>query len=78
MSKASSTFVCDPHTPEFQTNLFEIYRTLRDEYPVYHNAERDLWMLTRYADVLAALLDPETYSSAGVDEAQQLQPMLIF
>ena len=78
MSNLSRTFVCDPHTPEFQTNLFEIYRTLRDDYPVYHNAERDLWMLTRYEDVLAALRDSETYSSAGVDESQQLQPMLIY
>jgi len=74
----TSPFVCDPHTPEYQTNLFEIYRTLRDEFPVYHNAKRDLWMLTRYDDVLAALRDPETYSSAGVSEALQLQPMLIY
>jgi cytochrome P450 len=78
MNQPSTTFVCDPHTPEFQKNLFEIYRTLRDEYPVYHNPERGLWMVTRYEDVLAVLRDPETYSSAGVDEAQQLQPMLIY
>ena len=78
MTSGSSKFICDPHTPEFQTNLFDIYRTLRDEHPVYHNAERGFFMVTRYEDVLAVLLDPERFSSADVDESRQLQPMLIY
>lgn len=36
-------FMCDPHTAAFQTHLREIYRTLRNEHPVYHNPERGTW-----------------------------------
>jgi len=32
--------------------------------PVYHNAERDFFALSRHADVLAAFKDPRTFSNA--------------
>ena len=41
-----------------------MYRLLRDEEPVYHDAERSFWALSRYADVRAALRDHVTFSSA--------------
>jgi cytochrome P450 len=44
---------------------YPIYRRLRDEAPVYHDLERDLWALTRYDDVQAAARDWATYSSGG-------------
>ncbi len=34
---------------------YEIYRVLRDRAPVYYNARRDLWVVSRYADVSACL-----------------------
>ncbi len=68
----------DPHSPELQTGLYDIYRRLRDEHPVYHNPERKLWVVTRYDDVLDILQDPKTFSSAGVEEAQALLPMMVF
>ena len=41
------------------------YRLLRDEHPVLYLPERDLWVLSRHEDILAAIKDPDTYSSAG-------------
>jgi cytochrome P450 len=82
MATATATgaapFVCDPYTSEYQTNLHALYRTLRDEHPVYHLARRRLWIVSRNADVLAVLKDDETFSSAGVEEALPLEPMLIY
>jgi cytochrome P450 len=53
---------------EFYEDPHLVYGRLRDEAPLYHNAERNIWALTRYEDVLAASRDYETFSSArGVD-----------
>jgi cytochrome P450 len=45
-------------------NPFPVYRQLRDEAPVYHNAEIGFWALSRYEDVVAAHLDTDVFSSA--------------
>ncbi|MFZ2052233.1 MAG: cytochrome P450 [Solirubrobacteraceae bacterium] len=50
------------HSP--QPDLYEIYRRMRDEHPVYHNADRDVWCLSRFADVQAAARDWQTFSNA--------------
>ncbi len=54
----------DPYDRAQQVDPYPIYRELRDHDPVYHNPARRFWALSRHADVLAALLDPVTYSSA--------------
>lgn len=47
---------------------YPLYKILRDQHPVYHNAERGFWALSRYADVQSASRDWHTFSSAhGVD-----------
>ncbi len=47
---------------------FPLYTILRDQHPVYHNAERGIWALSRFADVQQASRDWQTFSSAqGVD-----------
>ena len=46
----SERFVYDPSRPDSQNRAHAIYRTLRDEHPVYHNAERDFWALSRFED----------------------------
>ena len=57
---------------------YPVYRRLRDEVPLYHAADADVWALTRYADVLAASQDWETFSSGAggtgndVDDTYQL------
>ncbi|MEO8694532.1 MAG: cytochrome P450 [Acidimicrobiales bacterium] len=49
-------WVDDPHA---------VYRALRDEHPVYHVEERDLWVISRYDDVQMMLRSPERFSSAS-------------
>ena len=59
-----SDVVYNPFDRTTVDNPYPIYKRLRDEAPVYHNAEIGFWALSRYDDVLAAHLDPSTYSSA--------------
>ena len=49
-------WVDDPH---------EVYRELRENHPVYHVEARDLWVVSRYDDVLTMLRSPERFSSAS-------------
>jgi cytochrome P450 len=41
-----------------------VYRELRENHPAYYCAERDLWVISRYDDIQAAVKDPATWSSA--------------
>jgi len=43
---------------------YEIYRQLRDRAPVYYNARRDLYVVSRYADVKACLRNHEQMVNA--------------
>ena len=43
---------------------YPVYRRLRDEAPLYRNAERDIWAFSRFEDVQRAARDWATYSSA--------------
>ncbi len=52
----------DPHSSKLQPRLYDVYRTLRSNHPVYHNEERGIWVVSRYADVVDVLQDPETSS----------------
>ena len=38
-----------------------MYKWMRDEAPVYHSEKWGFWALSRFEDVRAAALDPETY-----------------
>lgn len=67
---ASTELVFDPFSEEFFNGPWEIYRRMREEAPVYHNAEHDFYALSRHADVAAAFKDHATFSSAyGLDLA---------
>ena len=61
---AAGVLMYDPFSWELQDDPYPTYRVLRDEHPAFFNEDRNLWALTRHADVRAALHDPETYSSA--------------
>ncbi|WP_409435244.1 cytochrome P450 [Mycobacterium sp. SMC-14] len=82
MTKAEVVF--DPFSEEYYDNPFDIYRRMREEAPLYYNAEEDFYALTRHEDVSAAFKDFETYSSArGCDLAmvrsgEAPQKMIIF
>ncbi len=54
----------DPYHADQRTAPYDTWRRLRDEAPVYHNEKYGFWALSRFADVLAASLDTETFSSA--------------
>ena len=50
-----------PHRPEFIEDPLPAYRWLRDEAPVFHVASEDIWILSRYVDVVAAARDWHTF-----------------
>lgn len=53
-----------PFSAETWRDPFPTYAALRDTDPVHHVEPGDYWVLSRYADVHAATVDPATYSSA--------------
>ena len=57
-------FSFDPYSPAVDSDPFPFYRTLRDEYPCFWSREANMWVLSRYADLMAALGNWQTYSSA--------------
>jgi cytochrome P450 len=64
----SSPVEFDPFGDEYFNDPSEVYRRLRDEAPVYFSEKYGFYALSRFADVLAAHRDWETYSSAhGID-----------
>jgi len=66
MSTSTSPVVYDPL--RLYDDPYPVYRELRDTAPVYRNAERGLWVLSRYADVQAAAGDWRTFTNGrGVD-----------
>jgi cytochrome P450 len=67
-------------TPEYQADLYLIYRSLRDGHPVFKyqsdsNVTSDCWILSRYDDVLRAFRDKVNFKNAGTrnDLVKQLQ-----
>jgi cytochrome P450 len=52
-------------TPEFLANPYPHYQRLRMEAPVFWSERLSSWVLTRYADVVAALRDSTRLSNAG-------------
>ncbi len=56
----------DHHDPTFtHANAYQIYEHLRHECPVTWSDRYDgFWVVSRYADIATALMDPVTFSSA--------------
>jgi cytochrome P450 len=68
----------DPFDPDVLEDPYPWYAWLRSEAPAYHVAEHDVWVLSRYDDVVHALRDPATFSSnEGVSFERRPVPMLI-
>lgn len=53
----------DPRRETTSDDPHAVYAWLRDEEPVHYCATRDLYVLSRHADVLAAVKEPETFTS---------------
>ena len=58
------TLVYDPWDAAIDANPHPVWKRLRDEAPLYYNEQHDFYALSRFADVLSASLDWQTYSSA--------------
>lgn len=54
----------DPLSAEFLADPYSVLATLPREEPVFYAPSLDYYVVTRYADVEAIFLDPETYSAA--------------
>ncbi len=68
----------DPFAAEVKENPYPYYAWLRSEHPVYHNERLDLWALSRYRDVEAALRNIEVFSSAqGIGPERMSIPTMI-
>ncbi len=70
----------DPYSDEVQHNPYPFYRRLRDEAPVYHNEQYDFYVLSRYDDVLATLIDFEHFTTTqgvSLERAEVGQDLLI-
>jgi pimeloyl-[acyl-carrier protein] synthase len=53
----------NPFDPRLRTNPYEVYRELREEAPVFWSRVMQVWVLTRYNDVIGVLRDHARYSS---------------
>jgi cytochrome P450 len=54
----------DPYDVELIADPYPMFARLRDEAPLYYNAEYDFFALSRFLDVNKALVDHATFSSA--------------
>ncbi|MDD9368915.1 MAG: cytochrome P450 [Acidimicrobiales bacterium] len=54
----------DPYDVAINADPYPTFARLRDEAPLYYNAEYDFYALSRYDDVEAGLRDWQTFSSA--------------
>jgi cytochrome P450 len=57
-------FTFDPFSPEIDADPFGAYTVLREEHPCFWSEQAQMWVLSRYADIVAAGTDWQTYSSA--------------
>jgi cytochrome P450 len=57
--------------PEVQSSPYELYALLQDQQPVYKIPENGMYVITRYEDVRAVLMDTATFSS-DFDFVQQM------
>jgi hypothetical protein len=54
----------NPFAYDFHEDPYPVYAWLREHAPLYYNEALGFYALSRYACVQAAIVDPETYSSA--------------
>lgn len=83
MSAATQGISWDPYNPELTKNPYPTYKRLREELPLYYNAEYDFYAISRYADIETSLRDRDLFSSAHGDilefiKAKSVMPDSVF
>jgi len=54
----------DLYSPEIDADPFPYYEILREQYPCYWSESGNLWIVSRYDDIVEATRDWETFSSS--------------
>lgn len=55
----------DPFVHAMVHDPYPLYRKLRDDHPVYHNPERDLWAISRFEDVQQVARNWQAFANSG-------------
>ncbi len=63
-TSVESAVYWDPYNPEIWADPYPVFRRMREEAPLYYNAEHDFYAVSRFSDVERGYSDRETYSSA--------------
>ena len=61
---AAAAIDFDIYDHAVQDDPYPLFRRLRDEVPLFHNAEHDYWVVTRHADVHDVTRDDDTFSNS--------------
>lgn len=64
MDNPTSDLYYDPWDVDLNADPYPMFKRLRDNAPLYYNAEHDFYALSRFDDVNRALVDHQTFSSA--------------
>src|SRR5215213_5652376 len=65
---AAAALTFDPSDPGLVQDPYPAYRRLRDHTPLYHDAERGFWALSRHEDVERASRDWRAFSNEATPE----------
>lgn len=61
---ATSDVYFDPYDVDINANPYPVFARLREEAPLYYNAQHDFYAVSRYEDVNRGIVDHGTYNSA--------------
>jgi cytochrome P450 len=59
------SFRFDPFDFAVHADPYPFYRELRQHYPAYYSEDARCWVLSRHADVVAAMMQPAVFSSSA-------------
>ncbi len=75
---SSDVVAYDPWAPDVLEDPYPAYAWLRSHAPVYHVADHDIWVISRYTDLLAAVRNVAVFSSnQGNSYERRPVPMLV-
>lgn len=64
----------NPFEPKQLENPYKVYKTLREENPVFYHEPTQLWLVTRYKDICTVMKDASRFSAANADKSPGLAP----